>query len=82
MQEHRPQQKYHLDYTGPQQLTSTYESLYEDNKQFTDLVEKPAIERYRQENKADFQDKALLNNRFHSFIVEDDFHDFFKNHPD
>ena len=67
---------------GPQKIRSTYEPKYEDDNQFTVLVETPAIQRLRQENKEDFQEKAIQNNRAPSFAIEDDLHDFFKNLPD
>ena len=68
--------------SGPQKIRSTYESQYEDDNQFSFLIETPAIQRLRQENKEDFQDKAVQNNQSSNFILEDDIHDFFKNLPD
>ncbi|MCL1850222.1 MAG: cell division protein FtsZ [Bacteroidetes bacterium] len=67
---------------GPQRIRSTYEPKYEDDDQFSFLVDTPAIQRLRQENKEDFQDKALQDNHSSSFILEDDIHEFFKNLPD
>jgi len=68
--------------TGPQKIRSAVEKKYEDDNQFSFLVETPAIQRIRQENKGDFQDKALKDNHSPSFILEDDIHEFFKNLPD
>jgi cell division protein FtsZ len=68
--------------SGPQQIGSTYDPKYEDDNQFSFLVETPAIQRLRQENKEDFQDKAIQDNHSPSFILEDDMHEFFKNLPD
>ena len=67
---------------GPQQIGHGYDSKYEDDVQFSSLVNEPAIQRFRQEDKVDFQDKALLNNQPSSYIIEDDLHSFFKNLPD
>ena len=67
---------------APQKISSTYDSKYEDDQQFSILIETPAIQRVRQENKEDFQDKAMQNNRASSFMMEDDIHDFFRNLPD
>jgi cell division protein FtsZ len=67
---------------SPQQIRSTYEPKYEDDKQFSVLIDTPAIQRLRQENKEDFQDKVIQNNRTSSFMLEDDIHEFFKNLPD
>jgi len=67
---------------GPQKIRSSYELKYEDDNQFSFLVDTPAIQRLRQENKEDFQNKALQNNCDSSFVIEDDLHDFFKNLPD
>jgi cell division protein FtsZ len=68
---------------GPQMIRRIYEPVYEDKTQFDTLVDTPAIiQLLRQENKEDFQDKALQNNRPTSFMMEDDVHDFFKNLPD
>ena len=68
--------------SGPQKIRSTYEPKYEDDNQFSSLVEVPAIQRMRQENKEDFQDKAIKDNHSSSFVLEDDMHEFFKNLPD
>jgi cell division protein FtsZ len=68
--------------SGPQKIRSTYEPKYEDDNQFSFLVDTPAIQRIRQENKEDFQDKAIQDNRSSSFILEDDMHEFFKKNPD
>jgi len=68
--------------TGPQRIRSTYEPKYEDDNQFSFLVDVPAIQRLRQENKADFQEKAIQSNSTSSFRIEDDLHDFFNNLPD
>jgi hypothetical protein len=68
--------------SGPQKIKSTYELKYEDDNQFSFLIDTPAIQRIRQENKEDFQDKALQDNRSSSFILEDDIHEFFRNLPD
>jgi len=67
---------------GPQRIRSTYEPKYEDDNQFSFLVDTPAIQRIRQENKEDFQDKAIKDNHSSSFVLEDDIHEFFKNLPD
>jgi len=69
-------------FAGPQKIRSTYDLKYEDDKQFSFLVDIPAIQRLREDNKEDFQDKALQNNRPSSLMIEDDLHDFFKNLPD
>ncbi|MCL2291180.1 MAG: cell division protein FtsZ [Bacteroidetes bacterium] len=71
-----------FDGAGPQQIRSTYDPKYEDDNEFSFLVGTPAIERLRQENKEDYQDKAIQNNQSSSFILEDDIHEFFKNRPD
>jgi cell division protein FtsZ len=68
--------------SGPQKIRSTYEVTYEDDKEFSFLIETPAIKRLRQEDKADFQDKAIQNNQTSNFLLEDDMHEFFKNLPD
>ena len=68
--------------TGPQKIRSTYEPKYEDDNQFSFLIDTPAIRRLRQENREEFQDKAVQNNRAASFMMEDDVHEFFKNLPD
>ena len=68
--------------SGPQKIRSTYEPKYEDDNQFSFLVDVPAIQRIRQENKEDFQDKAIQDNHSSSFVLEDDMHEFFKNLPD
>jgi len=67
---------------GPQKIRSTYEPKYEDDNQFSFLIDTPAIQRLRQEDKADFQDKALLDNHSSTYILEDDIHQFFKDLPD
>jgi len=67
---------------GPQKIRSTYEPKYENDDQFSFLVDTPAIQRLRQENKEDFQDKALKDNHSSSLIIDDDIHEFFKNLPD
>ncbi|MCL2168012.1 MAG: cell division protein FtsZ [Lentimicrobiaceae bacterium] len=67
---------------GPQKIKSTHESKYEDDERFGFLVNTPAIQLLRQENKEDFQNKSLINNQPSSFIMEDDLHEFFKNLPD
>ena len=67
---------------GPQMIRSTYEPKYEDDNQFAFLIDKPAVLRERQENKEDFQDKALLHNHAPSFMRINDLDDFFKNLPD
>jgi cell division protein FtsZ len=67
---------------APQQLRSTYDPRYEDDNQFAFLVDTPAITRLRQEDKEDYQDKAIQNNQSPSFRVQDDLHDFFKSLPD
>jgi len=67
---------------GPQKIRSTYEPKYEDENQFNFLIGTPAIQRLRQENKADYQDKAILNNHPSSFVLEDDMHEFFRGRPD
>jgi cell division protein FtsZ len=67
---------------GPQQLRSTYDPRYEDDNQFAFLVDTPAITRMRQEDKEDYQDKAIQNNQSQSFRIQDDLHDFFKSLPD
>ena len=68
--------------SGPYQIGSTYEPKYEDDSQFSFLVETPAIQRLRQENKEDFQDKAIQSNHASAFVLEDDIHEFFNNLPD
>jgi len=68
--------------TGTQKIRSTYEPKYEDDNQFSFLIETPAIQRLRQENKEEFQNKAIQNNHASSFMMEDDVHEFFKNLPD
>jgi len=68
--------------TAPQRIRSTYEPKYEDDNQFSFLIETPAIQRLRQENKEEFQDKAIQNNQTSSFVMGDDLHDFFKSLPD
>ncbi|MDR2970318.1 MAG: cell division protein FtsZ [Bacteroidales bacterium] len=68
-------------FAGPQKIRSTYELTYEDDQQFSFLIDTPAIQRLRQDNKEDFQDKAIQNNHS-SFMLEDDVHEFFKNLPD
>jgi len=68
--------------TAPQRIRSTYEPKYEDDTQFSFLIDTPAIQRLRQENKAEFQDKAIQNNQTSSFAVDDDLHEFFKSLPD
>ncbi|MDR0207307.1 MAG: cell division protein FtsZ [Bacteroidales bacterium] len=68
--------------SGPHKIRSTYEPKYENDKEFKRLVEIPAIQRLRQENREDFQDKAILSNQTLSFKLEDDVHEFFKNLPD
>ena len=67
---------------GTQKIRSTYEPKYEDDTAFLDLIGTPAIQRLRQENKEEFQDKAIQNNHASSFMMEDDVHEFFKNLPD
>jgi cell division protein FtsZ len=67
---------------GPQKIRSTYEPKYEDDNQFSFLVDTPAIQRLRQENKEDFQDKAIQDTHSSTFVLEDDMHEFFKNLPD
>jgi cell division protein FtsZ len=67
---------------GPQKIRSTYESKYEEDDQFSFLIDMPAIQRLRQENKEDFQDKALQDTQSSSFVLEDDISEFFKNLPD
>jgi len=69
-------------FAGPQKIRSTYEPKYEDDNQFSFLIETPAIQRLRQDNKEDFQNKAIQNNQSPSFLWEDDLHEFFKNLPD
>jgi len=66
----------------PQMIRRIYEPIYEEKAQFKELVEVPAFQRIRQENKEDFQDKALKNNLTSTFMTEDDVHDFFKSLPD
>ena len=68
--------------TGPQMLRRIYEPMYEEKVQFETLVEIPAVQRIRQENKEDFQDKAVQHNRASNFMLEDDVSDFFNNLPD
>ena len=67
---------------GPQMIRRIYEPVYEEKLQFESLIEIPTVQRIRQENKEDFQDKALQNNLSSSIMLEDDVHDFFKNLPD
>ena len=67
---------------GPQQIGHGYDSRYEDDIQFSNLVNEPAIQRYRQEDKVGFQEKALLNTPSPSYPIEDDLHSFFKDMPD
>jgi cell division protein FtsZ len=67
---------------GVHKIRSTYEPEYEDDTRFKSLVDIPAIQRLRQEDKEDFQDKAILNSPTPSFKIEDDLHEFFKNLPD
>jgi cell division protein FtsZ len=67
--------------SGPQMIRSTYEPKYEDDNQFAFLIDKPAVLRERQENKEDFQDKALQHNHAPSFM-RNDLADFFNNLPD
>jgi len=67
---------------GPQMLRTICEPEYDDDKQFKSLIETPRIQQLRQENIGDFQDKAILDNRVSSVIMEDELHDFFKNLPD
>jgi len=67
---------------GPQKIRSTYEPKYEDDDQFSFLTDTPAIQRLRQENKEEFQNKAIQNNQTSSFAMEDDLHEFFNNLPD
>jgi len=68
--------------SGPHKIRSTYEPKYENDTEFKSLVEIPAIQRFRQENKEDFQDMAILSNQTPSIKLEDDVHEFFKNLPD
>jgi len=67
---------------APQRIRSTYEPKYEIDSQFAFLVDTPAIERLRQENQADFQDKAILHNQPAAVPVDNDLHDFFRSLPD
>jgi len=68
---------------GPQMIRRIVEPAYEDKTQFDTLVGTPAIlQRLRQEDKEEIQDKALQNNRISTFMMEEDVHDFFKNLPD
>jgi cell division protein FtsZ len=67
---------------GPQKIRSTYDPQYEDDDQFKFLIETPRITQLRQEDKIDFQDKAIQNNQTPSFKIDDDLHEFFKNLPD
>jgi hypothetical protein len=67
---------------GPQKLRSTYDIKYEDDDQFSFLVDTPAIQRIRQEDKEDFQEKALKDNYSSSFMLDEETHAFFKNLPD
>ena len=67
---------------GPQQIGSTYDPKYEDENEFAFLIGTPAIQRARQENKADFQDKAIQNNQPVPFVLEENMHEFFWNKPD
>jgi hypothetical protein len=66
----------------PQMIRRIYEPIFEERKQFKDFIEIPAVQRIRQENKEDFQDKALKNNLTSTFMTEDDVHDYFKSLPD
>jgi len=68
--------------TEPQMIRRIYEPVFEERTQFNELVEVPAFQRVRQENKEDFQDKALKSNLTSTFMTEDDVHDFFKSLPD
>jgi len=67
---------------GPQIVRTFVEKKYEDDNQFRFLIDTPRIQLLRQENKEEFQDKALIDNRTSTFMLEDDMHDFFKNLPD
>jgi len=67
---------------GTQKIRSTYEPKYEDDNQFDFLINTPAIQRLRQENKEEFQEKAIQNNKAYSFVMDDDFNNFFKDLPD
>jgi len=66
----------------PQMIRRIYEPIYEERAQFKELVEVPAFQRIRQENKEDFQDKALKSNLTSTFMTEDDVHEFFRGLPD
>lgn len=77
-----PYVEYASHSAGPQHLRSTYDPRYENDNEFAFLVDTPAIQRMRQENKEDFQDKALLNNQEFTHRTEDDLHEFFRSLPD
>jgi len=68
--------------TGPEMVRSFYEPLYEEKEQFDSLIEIPTVQRIRQENKEDFQNKALQHNLASFITIEDDVHEFFRNLPD
>jgi len=68
--------------TGPQMIRRIYDPVFEDKSQFDTLIDVPTVQRIRQENKEDFQDKAIQNNLSSNFAMEDDLHNFFKNLPD
>ncbi|MCL2245615.1 MAG: cell division protein FtsZ [Lentimicrobiaceae bacterium] len=62
---------------GPQRLKSTYEFKYEDDNQFSSLVDIPAIQRLHEERKEDFQEKALRDTVPQPVMLEGEFHSFF-----
>ena len=66
----------------PQKMNPAYEYEYGDEDQFSFLTKTPAIQRMRQENKEDFQNKAVEDTKSSNVIIEDDVHVFFKNLPD
>jgi cell division protein FtsZ len=76
----------YMDYTsqsdGPHHLRSTYDPRYENNHEFAFLIDTPAIQRMRQEDKEGFQDKAVIHNQAPSFRTDEDLHDFFRSLPD
>jgi hypothetical protein len=79
---HVPESDFSVFNPGPEKIRTIRVPEYDDDDQFKFLIDTPRIQQLRQENQEDFQDKALLDNRASSFMMEEDIHDFFKNLPD